>query len=90
MYFCSFTDSLDMMKAALRGLLKDPGFQISITGKEAQLTASQLLESLESDGLTARTAIEEIISASASCVGKRQRMWGLLHKTRTSPQFIAV
>ena len=78
------------MRTALRGLLKDPGFRVSTTGKDAQLAASQLLESLDSCGPTVRTAVEEITSALAACVAKRQRMWGLFHKTRTSPPFTAV
>ena len=78
-----------MMRAALRSLLKDPGFRVSTTGKEAQLTASQLLESLDNCGITTRTAIEEIISHLACCVSNRQQMWGLFHKARTSPSFTA-
>ena len=79
------------MRAALRSMLEDPGFDVSATGKEAQHTALQLLESLDScSGITARTAIEDIISHLAACVSNRQQMWGLLHRARTYPSFTAL
>ena len=80
-----------MMRTALHGVLKDPGFKVTTSAREAQHAASSMLEALGGgeDG-TARTAVQGIVSTLATCVrGKREAMWGLFHRTRTSTQFIA-
>ena len=70
-----------MMRTALHGVLKDPGFKVTTSAREAQHAASSMLEALGGgeDG-TARTAVQGIVSTLATCVrGKHEAMWGLFH-----------
>ena len=65
-----------MMRTALHGVLKDPGFKVTTSAREAQHAASSMLEALGGgeDG-TARTAVQEIVSTLATCIrGKREAM----------------
>ena len=50
-----------------------------------------MLESLGgAENLLVQKTVQEVVSALANCVGgKRDKMWGLLHSTRTSAKFIA-
>ena len=55
------------MRTALRTMLKDPGFNVSTSGKEAQICASDMLESLgAAENRTAEAAVQKIVSALAS------------------------
>ncbi len=87
----SSLDSLDMMRSALRLVLKDPGFGISESATEAQHAASSMLEALDcGESLPARAVVQELVCTVAACAHTRcGRMWGSLHKTRTSMEFIA-
>lgn len=80
----------NLMQTALRTMLKDPGFSVSTSGKAAQTCASDMLESLgAAENHTAEAAVQKIVSAIASCIGRHDKMWGLLHQARTSAKFIA-
>ena len=63
-------DSLDDMKAAVRSVILDPGFQVSTAGKEAQAVTSQVFELLENCSDTARATVIDIIGAVESCVAR--------------------
>ena len=76
------------MRMALHTMLKDLGFNISISGKEPQICASNMLESLYTAEKKIGAAVQKNVSALASCVGRRDKMWGLFHQTRTSSKFI--
>ena len=77
------------MRMALHTMLKDSGFNVSSSGKEAQICASYMLESLSTaENHTAEAAVQKVVSALASCIGRRDKMWGLFHQTRTSSKFI--
>ena len=80
-----------MMRTALHGVLKDPGFEVTTSAREAQHAASSMLEALGGgEDLIVRTAVQGIVSTLVTCVcGKREDIWGVLHRTRTSTQFIA-
>ena len=79
------------MKTALHGVLKDPGFEVTTSAREAQRATSSMLEaSSGGEDLTARTTVQEVVSTLATCVrGKREDMWAVFHRTTTSTQFIA-
>ena len=79
------------MRTALHGVLKDPGFEVTTSARESQRAASSMLEALgDGEDLTARTAVQGVVSTLATCVrGKRVDMWGVFHRTRTSTEFIA-
>ena len=51
------------MKAAVRSVLLDPGFQVSTAGKETQAVASQVLELLENCSDTARATVMVLLKA---------------------------
>ena len=77
----------NMMRMASRIMLKDPRFNVSTSGKEPQTCASESLCAAEN--CTAEAAVQRIVSALASCIGRGDKMWGLLHQARTSAKFIA-
>lgn len=48
-----------------------------------------MLESLyTAENNIAEAAVQKVVSALASCIGRRDKMWGLFHQTRTSSKFI--
>ena len=59
------------MRMALHTMLKDSGFNISISGKEAQICASNMLESLYTAEKKIGAAVQKNVSALASCTGRR-------------------
>ena len=55
---CTYSN---MMQMALRTILKDPGFSVSTSGKEAQTCSSDMLESLgAADNRTTEAAVQRI------------------------------
>ena len=53
-----------LMRSALHTMLKDSGFNVSSSGKEAQICASYMLESLSTaENHTAEAAVQKIVSA---------------------------
>ena len=72
------------MRMAIHTMLKDSWFNISI----AQICASNMLESLYTAEKKIGAAVQKNVSALASCIGRRDKMWGLFHQTRTSSKFI--
>ena len=87
-----FPESLRLLKEALKTVLKDPGFNVSASGREAQATASAMLEALgelHTDDLSVPHIVHDMVSHLQSCVFPRSKMWGKFLQMRTSAKFIA-
>ena len=80
-----FPESLRLLKEALKSVLKDPGFNVSASGREAQATASAMLEALgelHMDDLSASVPhiVHDMVSHLQSCVFPRSKMWGNFYR----------